>query len=494
VANHAFVYHVGNASFSHSQFKRQEEANQKILLRRYPEYSKAIERFVHSIEFKAQRLVSGFIPDPRGRHRILFECSNLQNLYNGASELTRPIIAKFVERHSDRYACEISCSFQAWKFHQFDQISGLAYAGELHDARSAGPYMAAIRLAHPWFSADLSNLASLAPLTGFLMLDTIALDCQNLDTHDVWSLWQRTLQTTSIIGYISQFSCNQYRSRFRIPAHVIEAVTLLSTNSVEYEPKTDRTSSGISQQTSNDYLLLVGNHHEHKALREALAFLEEHGNTVPLVVLGWKHDDREGLRHYGAGKLTPELITELYAGARAVLYPSHYEGFGLPILHALANRKPVIARNLPSAMEIKQRTVHGGNIHLFDTTAEMVLHAMSRPRWIEKSSSPPLPVQSWCDAADAWESAIDRARQKFRFDSLCERLHILSSANAPDLPSSASAPDLQPEVVRLQALVHAYESSTSWRLTAPLRTIVTLVRSCWQAVGAVLVPERRLRR
>src|SRR5262245_37334687 len=83
LANHAFVYHAGTASFSHSHLRRQEEANRKILLRRYPEYSKTIERFLHSIEFEAQRLVLGFVPDARGRYRMLFECSNLRTLYNG---------------------------------------------------------------------------------------------------------------------------------------------------------------------------------------------------------------------------------------------------------------------------------------------------------------------------------------------------------------------------------------------------------------------------
>jgi GT2 family glycosyltransferase len=447
LANHAFVYHVGNALFSYSLFKKQEEANREILLRRYSEYSKSIERFVHSVEFEAQRLVSGFIPDARGRYRILFECSHLGTHYNGTFELAKRIIAPFVERHGDCYACELCCSVQAWKFHEFDQVSGLAYAGELQDAWHSGPYMAAIRLAQPFSPADLSNLVSLAPLTGFLMLDTIALDCQNLDPNDLSWLWQRMLLTSSIIGYISQFSCDQFRNRFQVPAHVVEAVTLLSTNAAEYEPDVNGKNSGMRTRASNEYLLLVGNQFEHKALREALALLEEHENTPPLVVLGWKLDDREDLRHYRAGELSRELVSELYAGAAAVLFPSHYEGFGLPIMHALAHRKPVIARDLPSAREIKQRAVHGANIYLFDTTAEMISHAMSKSSWIDKLSSPSLPVWSWCDAAHVWEKAIDQARQKFQFDALRQRLHVLRTS--VDIQPVATG--VQPEIARLQA-------------------------------------------
>jgi GT2 family glycosyltransferase len=476
LANHAFVYHVSQASFSQSEFATYEEANRKVLLRRYPEYSTAVDRFFNSIEFKAQSLVSGFIPDARGRYRILFECSHLGTHYNGTFELAARIIGRFIERHGDRYACAISCSFPAWKFHQFDQVPGLEYAGELQYAWAAAPYMAAIRLAQPFSSADLSNLASLAPLTGFLMLDTIALDCQNLDTIDLQSLWQHMLQTSSIVGYISQFSCQQFRNRFRVPAHVVEVVSLLSTNSAEYEPPVAKSTS-IRPHASNDYLLLVGNHYEHKALRETLALLREHERAPPLVVFGWKVDNGKVLRSYQAGELPPGLVSDLYAGARAVLFPSHYEGFGLPIMHALAYRKPVIARNLPVAREMKERVRDGANIRLFDTTSEMIVHAMTDLTWVENSPPPPAPILSWSDAADAWEKAIDRAKQEFRFDALCERLRA-----ANPLSLGQETVSLRQESLRLQLLLDAYRASSSWRVTAPARAMVTFTRRCWKAV------------
>ena len=42
----------------------------------------------------------------------------------------------------------------------------------------------------------------------------------------------------------------------------------------------------------------------------------------------------------------------LYAGARLLVYPSLYEGFGLPVLEAMASGVPVVASNRASIPEV----------------------------------------------------------------------------------------------------------------------------------------------
>jgi glycosyltransferase involved in cell wall biosynthesis len=43
------------------------------------------------------------------------------------------------------------------------------------------------------------------------------------------------------------------------------------------------------------------------------------------------------------GYVTRERLRELYRGAKAFVYPSHHEGFGIPPLEAMACGAPVIA-------------------------------------------------------------------------------------------------------------------------------------------------------
>ena len=53
-----------------------------------------------------------------------------------------------------------------------------------------------------------------------------------------------------------------------------------------------------------------------------------------------------------AGHVPEQHIPGLYAGAAALVIPSLYEGFGLPVLEAMAAGTPVVASNTSSLPEV----------------------------------------------------------------------------------------------------------------------------------------------
>ena len=110
------------------------------------------------------------------------------------------------------------------------------------------------------------------------------------------------------------------------------------------------------------YLLYVGSRKPHKNLPRLLHAYSVSGvrKDVRLVLSGsadkeiLEHVERLGLRRDVVFKelTTSEALAEAYRGATGFLFPSLYEGFGLPPLEALACGTPVLTSDVCSLPEV----------------------------------------------------------------------------------------------------------------------------------------------
>jgi len=116
-----------------------------------------------------------------------------------------------------------------------------------------------------------------------------------------------------------------------------------------------------------EYLLHVGNHKPHKnaegVLKAYQMLVHEKRQGVPpmLFVGGFRPDGAlaNRARAMGLGLLVRCLghvdhdeLAALYRGARCFVYPTLYEGFGLPVLEAMASGTPVLAGDVAAVREV----------------------------------------------------------------------------------------------------------------------------------------------
>lgn len=134
-----------------------------------------------------------------------------------------------------------------------------------------------------------------------------------------------------------------------------------------YKRQSSEIAKQIVQQHNlpSDYLLYVGSINSRKNLMsivKALTLLPK-DMQIPLVIVGNGRQYKNEVLKYATEKNIidklilinnlhdPSELQALYQEARIFIYPSFYEGFGLPVTEALLSKVPVITSNLSSLPE-----------------------------------------------------------------------------------------------------------------------------------------------
>lgn len=176
---------------------------------------------------------------------------------------------------------------------------------------------------------------------------------RTIDRKIYYKKFKSACQRADKIIAISQQTKQDIIDFFYIPEEKIEVV-YQGCNAIFHNPIANNTKQAVQEKYNvpKDYLLSVGSIEERKNLLTILKALKELPNQKLVVIGNGKAYKIKCLRFISKHNLSNRVLflsglnldemAAIYQNAQMLIYPSIFEGFGIPILEALFSKTPVI--------------------------------------------------------------------------------------------------------------------------------------------------------
>lgn len=363
-ANRALVYHLGSVSFGQEREELDRQTG-KLLLQRYPYYLAEVNAFSATPE---SRVSAHYVQRRLARLSATINIEHLKGMkVNGtgvyALELTTNLkkhteINVSVCGASGKQAVALSeLGIPTLPIKQLEDQQVFHHPSQIFEPQTLDSFLTASGHTVITFQ-DLISFRTPSPFSSF----------DEFERYGAISF--AVLHSAQAIIAISEHNRQEIIREFHVPPERVHTIYLGVDSSVfkRKDPATNRarlTFHGIT----GPYFLYLGSDYAHKNVKLLLAAyaMFRHrfggGQDLPRLVLagsrtrslGSMYDRDDNAWPPGViylGTVDEQDVPILYQGAISLVFPTAYEGFGIPILEAMAAGTPVICSRLTSLPEV----------------------------------------------------------------------------------------------------------------------------------------------
>ena len=365
-ANRALVYHLGSASFGQARSEL-DRVTGKLLLSRYPYYVWQVAAFS---ETPVSRVAAHHVKRRLGRLSACINVRHLKGVKVNGTGVYALELAKALKQHTsfDVSVCGASD----------EQTTALRELGI--ETVAAGNLESVQVFHHPaqiFSPADMKLFLSTPSHAVLSYLDLIS--WRTPSVHESLRDFQQykafsfaALQSAQAIIAISEHNRSEIIEAFHLSPERVRTVPLgVDAGAFEKRDGDLNRSRLENLKVRPPYFFSLGSDYAHKNLKLLLTsyavfrhrFAAMYSDEIPSLVLAGSRSRTLGSL-YGLrpeswpvgvsylGTVSDDEVCALFQDATALVFPTAYEGFGLPVLEAMAAGTPVICSSLTAVPEV----------------------------------------------------------------------------------------------------------------------------------------------
>ena len=368
MANRAYVFHYEGKSFGSAKAEL-DARNGAILRERYPYYPIIVDQYFNRdmdpVDYYADLLAEGVYK----KKRVLISLYELPSAFNGTAEYGLSLLGEFYKLYQDVYEIHVLTNVLA------DEFFGISekYPHVWHPHTIQGQtFHIAFAPSQIFHIEHMFILNRTCLKYVFCMQDIISLRSSYILAYDKerQDVFRKSIHFCDGMSSISQFSLMDTKQYYPDEFAAREIP-----DTVIYHGSHEREIGRYSQEYKlafDKYFFVFGNKFKHKFLWEVMELLKDTEHNF--IFIGAKEEGYIGKNIYGymSGNLSDEFVDYLIHRSQGILFPSLYEGFGLPILKGIEFDKKIIVNDTDLNRELqKYFSCYGDNILMFGNRTEV---------------------------------------------------------------------------------------------------------------------------